>query len=260
MTNAKFANETFLAIASAENAKDLWDVWRRQMTRFGFDRCLYGFSFYTSVRTGHLGAETDFIIFSNHDKEYLDAYFKDLQIKHAPLINWAMRNTGAISWAEIQRVSKELNDPKALEVMKTNERFGVLTGYTVSFKSVSERARGAISLCAKPGLSQQDVEDIWMSNGETIVSICNFAHLKMLTLPLGLYQSSLLTPKQREVLEWTADGKTLSEISEILGKSQTMIEKHLRNARNALNVVTTAQAVLKAMQLNQLFLPEDADK
>ena len=60
----------------------------------------------------------------------MDAYFKDLQIKHAPLINWAMRNTGAISWAEIQRVSKELNDPKALEVMKTNERFGVLTGYT----------------------------------------------------------------------------------------------------------------------------------
>ncbi|MFV0358632.1 MAG: LuxR family transcriptional regulator, partial [Tropicimonas sp.] len=35
------------------------------------------------------------------------------------------------------------------------------------------------------------------------------------------------------------------------------IEKHLRLAREALDVMTTAQAVLKASFLNQIFIVED---
>ena len=55
-------------------------------------------------------------------------------------------------------------------------------------------------------------------------------------------------------MEWVGDGKTMADIAEIMGLTQATIEKHLRLAREALNVETTAQAVLKASFQNQIFV------
>ena len=55
------------------------------------------------------------------------------------------------------------------------------------------------------------------------------------------------------MLEWVGDGKTAQDISTIMGVSPATIEKHLRLAREALDVETTAQAVLKASFQNQLY-------
>ncbi len=54
-------------------------------------------------------------------------------------------------------------------------------------------------------------------------------------------------------MEWAANGKTTSEIAEILGVTPTTVEKHLRLARESLGVNSTAQAVLKAHLRHQIF-------
>ena len=63
-----------------------------------------------------------------------------------------------------------------------------------------------------------------------------------------------LTKRQREVLQWVGDGKTTQDIAVLLGLTPATIEKHLRLAREALDVETTAQAVLKAAFYNQMFV------
>jgi len=65
-----------------------------------------------------------------------------------------------------------------------------------------------------------------------------------------------LTKRQREVLQWVGDGKTTQDIAILLDLTSATIEKHLRLAREALDVETTAQAVLKAAFLNQMFVIE----
>ncbi len=77
----------------------------------------------------------------------------------------------------------------------------------------------------------------------------------MTNLPLSTARKSL-TNRQREALEWVGDGKTTQDIATIMGLTPATIEKHLRLAREALDVETTAQAVLKASFQNQIFVLE----
>jgi LuxR family transcriptional regulator len=80
-------------------------------------------------------------------------------------------------------------------------------------------------------------------------------HLNILTLPYTP-PNQLLTKRQREALEWVGGGKTTQDIATIMGLTPATVEKHLRLAREALNVDTTAQAVLKAALQNQMFITD----
>jgi LuxR family transcriptional regulator len=48
----------------------------------------------------------------------------------------------------------------------------------------------------------------------------------------------------------------MQDIATIMGLTPATVEKHLRLAREALNVDTTAQAVLKAALQNQMFISD----
>jgi len=96
---------------------------------------------------------------------------------------------------------------------------------------------------------------IWARHGAKIEILNLVMDQKIASLPFER-QSTPLTERQREVLQWVADGKTAQEIAMIMGLNQATIEKHLRLARANLNADTTAQAVLKASVQNQFFLFE----
>jgi LuxR family transcriptional regulator len=78
------------------------------------------------------------------------------------------------------------------------------------------------------------------------------AHLKLASLPVSVAQQRL-TKRQREALEWISEGKTTQDVATIMGLTTATVEKHLRKAREALQVETTAQAVMKA-SLQRQFL------
>lgn len=59
----------------------------------------------------------------------------------------------------------------------------------------------------------------------------------------------LLTPRERECLRWTMDGKTAWEVARILGISEQTAARHLSRAIRKLDCVNKHQAVLKALRL-----------
>jgi len=54
-----------------------------------------------------------------------------------------------------------------------------------------------------------------------------------------------LTPRERDVLAWVAEGKSDWEISVILGLSESTVRWHVDNARDKLGAVNRAQAVAR---------------
>ncbi|WP_299355697.1 LuxR family transcriptional regulator [uncultured Shimia sp.] len=229
----------------------LWDRHTSRMAEFGFDRLIYG---YTSFRTNQsLGEAEDFIILSNHDQSYLDRFLGDGLYFDAPMMPWTLNNSGACSWSWVQdRADKGLLSAGEKEVLRVNEEMGVTAGYTISFPSMSSRVKGAMSLVAAPGVSQKEVDEIWEANGRTIELINQVAHLKIMSLPYD-YSPRSLTSRQREVLEWVGEGKSVQDIALLISRTPATVEKHLRLARAALNVQTTAQALLKASFLRQIY-------
>ncbi|PTV96952.1 LuxR family transcriptional regulator [Rhodobacter aestuarii] len=241
--------ENLLAV---EDIAGLWSLHCDRMASFGFDRLIYGF---TRFRTPHIeGNLDDTLVLSNHDPEYLKAFLGDKLFSQAPMVKWAAESNGAQSWRLVaERASAGLLSDEEKKVIALNQRFEVLAGYSIGFPDTSTRAKGAIGLCARPGLSQDEVDAIWNEHGRELWVLNSVLHLKISSLPFPA-QRRPLTARQREVLEWVSDGKTTADIAQIMGVTQATVEKHLRLARETLEVETTAQAVLKAALQKQLFL------
>ena len=63
---------------------------------------------------------------------------------------------------------------------------------------------------------------------------------------------SPLTDREIEVLRWTADGKTASEIADILNISERTANFHIANAITKLNAPNKTAAVVRAGMLGML--------
>ncbi|WP_120501197.1 LuxR family transcriptional regulator [Roseovarius sp. EL26] len=241
-----------LEIFNLPNIEELWDFHTRQMADFGFERILYGYTRYRTATS--LGDPNDFVLLTNHDKSYTDVFIGDGLYFHAPMVRWSLENEGACSWSVLADMSQTgtLTDAER-KVFEFNRSKDVVAGYSISFKSVSPRTKGAIALTARKGMSQQDADAIWQEHGEDIIALNTIVHLRILTLPY-VAPGRALTRRQREVLVWVGDGKTIQDIALLLSLTPATIEKHLRLAREALSVETTAQAVLKAAFQNQMFV------
>ncbi|MCE8005706.1 LuxR family transcriptional regulator [Aestuariivita sp.] len=241
-------------VSNAKSLEELWTAHTEKMAEYGFDRLLYGFTRYRTDTS--LGDPEDFTILTNHDPEYTRVFLGEGLYFHAPMTRWALDNEGAGSWRLVGDMFDLHNlTPIEQKVVSFNLRMKVTAGYTVSFKSVSIRSKGAIALTARAGMSQDEVDAIWAEHGRDIHLMNNVAHLKILTLPYT-GPNRALTRRQREALEWVGDGKTTQDIALLMGLTAATVEKHLRLAREALSVETTAQAVLKAAMQNQMFVLE----
>lgn len=237
------------AVTNAATVEDLWTRHSDRMAAYGFDRIIYGFTRYRSGTS--LGDPQDWVLLTNHGDTYMEQFLNDGHLHKAPMLRWALENTGACSWSWMKEPGNVSDAGQ--DVVAFNIGQDVTAGYTISFLSVSERTKGAMALTARRGMSQEDVDGIWAEHGSDITVINNVMHLKIQTLP---YAPRHLTMRQREVLQWVGDGKTTQDIAILLGLTPATIEKHLRLAREALDVETTAQAVLKAGFYNQMFVIE----
>ncbi len=236
-------------IFEARSIEALWSLHLARMAEFGFDRLLYG---YTRFRTAaSFGDLNDALLLSNHAPQYLDTFISKGMFQHAPMVRWAAENVGACSWSWIEAHAPGFTETER-RIVAFNLSHGVRAGYSISFKDVSARFKGAIGLAAPRSVSQAEVDAIWERNGREILAINNITHLRITSLPNTSTRRSL-TPRQREVLEWVGDGKSLQDIATIMGLTVATVDKHLKLAREALNVGTTTQAVLKASFQNRIF-------
>lgn len=246
------ANTVHLAaITSAGSVEELWQLHTDYMATFGFDRLIYGYTRYNTPDS--LGDPQDWVVLANHDPGYIEKFIGSGMLQNAPMVRWALKNSGACSWGWLHDMllSDGLSQSEQ-QVIDFNQKMNVTAGYTISFKSVSVRTKAAIALTARTGISQDEVEQIWAVHGDALVVANNVMHLKLLTLPYSGQRS--LTKRQNEVLQWVGDGKTTQDIATLLDLTPATVEKHLRLAREALDVETTAQAVLKAAFYNQMFV------
>ncbi len=246
------------AIAEKSSIDETWDLATEYFASLGFRRVNYGFTRFRHVKT--IGDPDDALFLSTCDAAYVQRYFRGGFYAKTPVFRWAERNSGACTWAWVKEAFEAGRlSADEVEAVRENIAMGVRAGISVSFPEVSLRSKGALGLIADPGLSHDDVEVIWAAQRDEILAVAHMTHLKIVHLP-QLSRHRALSPRQREALEWVADGKTTQDVALLMGVSPAMVEKHLRLVREALAVETTAQAVAKGAMLNMIFqrLPDVA--
>jgi LuxR family transcriptional regulator len=245
-------------IAFSSSIDEAWDLAVAPFRAMGFSRVNYGFTRFRHLKT--IGDPDDALFLSTCDADYVKRYFFGGFYAKTPVFRWAERNSGACTWSWVKEAYEagRLSAEEA-EAVRQNAAMGVVAGISVSFPEASFRSKGALGLIADPGLGHAEVDAIFAGRREEILAIANMMHLTIVHLP-QLSRTRALSPRQREALEWVADGKTTQDVALLMNVSPAMVEKHLRLAREALAVETTAQAVAKGALLNMIFqrMPETA--
>ena len=245
-------------IAAAASIDDAWALATGHFAAMGFQRINYGFTRFRHLKT--IGDPDDALFLSTCDADYVNRYFRGGFYAKTPVFRWAERNSGACTWTWVKEAFEAGRlSPEEAEAVRQNAGMGVVAGISISFPEVSSRSKGAMGLIADPGLTHSDVDRIFEEKREEILALANMMHLTIVHLP-QLSRQRALSPRQREALEWVAEGKTTQDVALLMGVSPAMVEKHLRLAREALAVETTAQAVAKGALLNMIFqrMPETA--
>lgn len=234
-------------IARAETVQEAWKSMVDALGNYGLDRALYVSTRFRSARS--IGDLQDALFLSRQEPAYVHAMLDRGLIRHAPMVH--RDEPGGRLWTE------EAPAPGiAGLVAEARRRFGMAAGCDVVFRQSTGRNWGAVELCAREGIDAAALADLWARHGAEIELMCNLAHLKISHLPSWAGRRPLTT-KQRRVLHWASEGKTAQEAAIIMGLSAATVEKHLRCARDALDVQTTAQAIAKAAYWNQLFADDD---
>lgn len=238
--------EHLTRIARAATVQETWRTKVELLRSYGFDRALYVSSRFRSARS--IGDLQDALFLTQHDAAYLHAMLERGLIRHAPMVR--RDEPGGRLWDDAA------GSGLGAMVLRAREHLGLAAGCDVVFRGASGRSWGAVELCARPGMSRADVAAVWSRHGSEIELLCNLAHLKISNLPSWAGRQPL-TAKQRCVLHWASEGKTAQDTAIIMGLSPATVEKHLRLAREALDVQTTGQAIAKAAHWNQLFMDDE---
>jgi DNA-binding CsgD family transcriptional regulator len=238
-------------IAQSTNPTEVWTQTVAYFAKLGFSHVNYGYTRFRSTRS--IGDPDDALFLTTADDTYAAGYFRNGFYAKTPAYRWAQNNEGACTWTWVREafMAGKLS-PEEVETIKYNISIGVTAGISISFPETSTRAKGAMGLIADVGMSPEAVDALFAEKHDQLLSVANMMHLKLMQMPFANRRRALTT-RQREALEWVADGKTSQDVGLLMGVSAAMVEKHLRLARETLSVDTTTQAVAKAALMNLIF-------
>lgn len=240
------------AILRAETIEQAWTATVGGFRALGLAEVIYGYS--PDARGAILGSVEDFLILATLPRDRIGEMVARGFHTASVTFNWALRNVGVVGWSipvEAAGLPPDfVQRPEAQAFFAAN---GILAGVSVGFASMRRRGTGAMALVAPRGVTQAQVDDWLPAVSEVIFVLASVAHRALASLP-WTRTSGDLTARQREVLEWVAEGKTTADIALIMGLRPATVEKHLRLARQCLGVETTAHALVKATFLNQVFV------
>lgn len=203
--------------------------------QLGFEYCSYVLTVPVPITKPHVTWS------SNYPAKWLDRYFKNNYLEIDPLVRLAEREARPIVW-DCQSIGRQ---PEFWEEAKA---YGVRYGWALTTHGPHmvtgllslARSRHAIS---EAELDEKEMKLVWLS--QTVQGLMGEKELRAL-LPDTAYQ---LTSREREILRWSAVGKTAEEIGTILGITERTVTFHVTSSLYKLDVTNKTQAVAKALLL-----------
>jgi LuxR family transcriptional regulator, quorum-sensing system regulator BjaR1 len=186
------------------------------------------------------------ILLNGWPKGWIEHYRKSNYYCDDPVAGWCRRSVDPFEWSEVP--IDAARSPRAVEVMKAANNFGLKKGFVVPILHCSG-SRACVTMAGER-------PDNNPRSKRTLQLISMYAHSRCAAL-LGCgsdeQRRQALTQREREVLAWTAEGKSSWEIGEILDLSERTVNWHAEQAKRKLDAVNRMQAVIKAVRAGEIW-------
>jgi len=209
----------------------------------------FGFTWVTSFSIPGPGCQLkDGILLNNRPEEYVDRYAEKNYVIHDPVVKELRRNMNPYSWGDV-REGRDLKKSERAIIDEARD-FGARDGLIIPIIKLS----GSISLFCPCGF-----EPNLSPRARAALEIIGIYSHHALTRALMQKQRedvvhTPLTPREREIMQWVASGKTDDEIAEILSIGTTTVTSHVENAKQKLDTFRRTYAVVQAIRLGEISL------
>lgn len=224
-TIEKFAFDVLDRINLATRIDDICDTLRQTSATYGFTSFLI-----TGVPSA---GETlaQHVMLSGWSAEWMERYNSRNYVHVDPVVQQIRSSTRPFRWSNV-RYDKHRN-PRGHRVMLEATEFSMHDGYTVPIYGYD-----GYQACVTMGGRPHDVSERELS-ALHLISVFGFSSVQALIAREVSKQEAprfKLSPREAEVLKWTAEGKTAWEVSAILNISENTVETHLRAVTRKMNV------------------------
>lgn len=205
----------------------------------GFEYCVHGMRIPLPITR----PRTNF--FSNYPPEWQQRYVEQKYIEIDPTVAHGMRSSEPVLWSDDLFA-------KAPQLWGEAQAHGLRHGWAQS----RHDAQGVYSMLilarSKDAITQAELDD----KDADIQCLLQASHTAMKAMldKTELRQDEVkLTDREVDVLRWTADGKTSSEIADILCISERTVNFHVNNVVAKLGAANKINATVKAAMLGLLW-------
>lgn len=183
----------------------------------------------------------------NYSKEWKEHYVTNRFHMIDPTLHRAARSIAPVDWRRLER------DENFQMVFRDAGDFGITEqGLTIPVRGPFGDT-GMLSVTRKCGVAEWDklVKHILVDLQSVAVHIHDTVMRSDVLSQVLRFPT--LSSREKEVLQWTAAGKSQQDIGDILGISHRTVEVHLRSGRDKLYALTTAQAVGRAISMGLIY-------
>lgn len=190
---------------------------------------------------------------STYPPEWLDLYQTCRYLEDDPLITRALAQRDAFTWEEV--LSADPLSPRQRQFLGDVRAANL--GHSIAFPLHGKHGESAV-LHVVPETELFRSEEEVCDRLSVLHLIAWHYHSRIYTpliehiLTEGSRRRSLLSARERLVLNWTAKGKSTAEIAIVLKISAKTIDFHIENVKRKLQVYNRTHAVAKAIMLGLL--------
>ena len=190
----------------------------------------------------------DGMLLNTRPSDYIEHYKEKKYLVHDRLIT-EMRDTLApYSWKDVQERRKLSRLEQ--KIIDEGREFNVNDGLIIPIVTLSGSVSVFSPCGAMPDLSQR------ARSALEIIGIYSEQALKRALVRNQRNEAAHtpLTPREREILQWVAVGKSDDEIGEILNIGAATVTSHVQNAKKKLDAFRRTYAVVQAIRFGEISL------
>lgn len=229
---------------SAKSLKQLETLYTKTLSNLGFRQWAY-----QVVRAEALADERP-VILTTFPEAWYQHYTKSSYNLIDPVVIHGPKQVIPFLWSSMSFGFKPSADQTRL--FSEAAEFGLAEGLGVPIHG----AQGSFAMASMVSdVPTAELQRLLSSYGDVVhlASLAFHSHARdHLALGRSGQEDVDLSRREREVLLWTARGKTRSEIGDILGLSHRTVEFYLLNARNKLGTANSLETVLRAVMLKKI--------
>ena len=218
---------------------ELSAMFAEHLTRMGIDMFAFSYVHHQNDIAGHG-------MLSTYPEDWLDHYVSHNYMAFDPVYRIGWEKSGVFDWASMARsraLSKDetrLMDEAADAGLKSGASAALHLGYgsLIGF--------GFASRC-RQSFGRDHLSTLYAMAGQ-------FQLVYTALVPHPERPEVKLSARQKEVLRWTATGKTRADIADIMGISEDTVDDHMRQIFRKLRCNDKVVAVLRAVQIGAISI------